>query len=66
VGCCYGNTLLRSANLDFAAGSRRHRCRAAGADRDIIRECELIGIALPEFCDLCLEAMTGVADEIGL
>lgn len=39
---------------------------AAGANRDIISECELIGIPVPEFCDLCLEAMQEIAPELGL
>ena len=39
---------------------------AAGANRDIIRECELIEIPLPDFCDLCLEAMQDIADDLGL
>ena len=39
---------------------------AAGADREIIAECELIGLAIPEFCDLCLEAMQGIAADLDL
>lgn len=39
---------------------------AAGANRDIIAECEQIGIDVPQFCDLCLEAMQQIADELGL
>lgn len=44
----------------------KEKAFAAGADRDIIRECELIGIPIDEFCTLCLEAMQGIADELGL
>lgn len=39
---------------------------AAGADREIIAECEKIGIPLDEFCDLCLRAMQEIAGELGL
>jgi uncharacterized protein len=39
---------------------------AAGADRDVIAECELIGIPLPDFCDLSLEAMQEISAELGL
>ena len=39
---------------------------AAGADRDIIRECEIVGIPLDEFCELSLEAMKGISTELGL
>lgn len=39
---------------------------AAGANREIIAECEIIGLPVPEFCDLCLEAMQNVAADLGL
>lgn len=39
---------------------------AAGANRDIIRECEQGGIPLDEFCDTCLAAMQGISDDLGL
>jgi len=44
----------------------KERAFAAGANRDIIRECEVGGIPLDEFCDLSLQAMQGIADELGL
>jgi putative nucleotidyltransferase with HDIG domain len=44
----------------------RETAFAAGADRDIIRECELIGLPLGDFCDLCLAAMQDIADDLGL
>ena len=39
---------------------------AAGANRDIIRECETIGIPIDEFCDLSLMAMQSISDKLGL
>jgi len=39
---------------------------ARGADRDQIRSCEDLGMELDEFLELSLEAMKGIADEIGL
>ncbi|MBD1401504.1 HDIG domain-containing metalloprotein [Pelovirga terrestris] len=39
---------------------------AAGANRDIISECEKIGVSIPDFCDLSLEAMQDIAPELGL
>ena len=39
---------------------------AAGANRDIIRECEEGGVALAAFCDLSLLAMQGIDSELGL
>ncbi len=44
----------------------KEKAFAAGANRDIIRECEVGGIPLDEFCDLSLLAMQGIADELGL
>ena len=44
----------------------KEKAFAAGANRDIIRECEVGGVPLAEFCDLSLLAMQGIADELGL
>ena len=44
----------------------KEKAFAAGANRDIIRECEVGGIPLEEFCDLSLVAMQGIADQLGL
>lgn len=39
---------------------------AASVSRENILECELIGIPLPEFASLAIEAMLPIADEIGI
>ena len=44
----------------------KEKAFARGANRETIAECELIGIAVPEFCELALVAMQGIADDIGL
>ena len=44
----------------------KERAFAASVNRDIIMECEQIGIPLPEFVEISLSAMTGIADRIGL
>jgi putative nucleotidyltransferase with HDIG domain len=44
----------------------KEKAFAAGANRDIIRECEVGGIPLDEFCTLSLQAMQGISDELGL
>ncbi len=44
----------------------KEKAFAAGADRAIIAECEMIGLTVPDFCDLCLEAMQGISDDLGL
>ena len=38
---------------------------AAGADREIIQSCERIGLELSDFLALSLEAMQGIADQLG-
>lgn len=44
----------------------KEKAFARGANREIIAECEMAGIPLPEFCELSLAAMKGIAEEIGL
>ena len=44
----------------------KEKAFARGADRDIIAECEKLGITVPEFCELGLTAMQKIAGEIGL
>jgi putative nucleotidyltransferase with HDIG domain len=39
---------------------------ARSVNRDYIMECEKIGIPLPDFAALSLEAMSGISDELGL
>lgn len=39
---------------------------ARGADRDQISACEELGLELDEFLELSLEAMKGIAEELGL
>ncbi len=39
---------------------------AAGVNRETIMECEKLGLPLDEFAQICLEAMQGIAGELGL
>ncbi len=39
---------------------------AAGVNRDIVRECESLGVPLERFVELAVEAMRGVGQQIGL
>ncbi len=39
---------------------------ARGANREIIRECEKLGMEVNEFCDLALAAMLSISDDLGL
>jgi putative nucleotidyltransferase with HDIG domain len=44
----------------------KEKAFAASVKRENILECEKIGIPIDEFAELAVEAMAGVADEIGL
>jgi len=44
----------------------REKAFARSVDRDIIRECELIGIPIGEFAELSLKAMQGISEDLGL
>ncbi len=44
----------------------KEKAFARGANREIIKECEMAGIPLAEFCELGLAAMQEIAGELGL
>jgi predicted hydrolase (HD superfamily) len=44
----------------------KEKAFAASINRDIILECEDIGLPLEEFVQLSLEAMKGIAAQLGL
>ncbi len=44
----------------------KEKAFARGADREIIRECEHLGLKVGEFCDLALAALCPIAEDLGL
>jgi putative nucleotidyltransferase with HDIG domain len=44
----------------------KEKAFAASVNRDIIRECERIGIPLAEFAEIAVKAMQGISDDLGL
>lgn len=62
----YPDKKLASVKSKSVRKRIKEKAFAAGANRDIIRECEVGGVPLEEFCDLCLQAMQGIASELGL
>jgi len=44
----------------------KEKAFAASVNRDHIRLCEELGIPLPEFAALAVEAMRGISDDLGL
>lgn len=62
----YPDKKLSSVKAKSVRKRYKEKLFAAGADRDIIAECELIGLTIPDFCDLCLAAMQEISDDLGL
>ena len=62
----YPDKQLSSVKAKSVKKRMKERAFAAGVDRDIIMECEKLGIGLDEFCDLCVKAMQGIAGDLGL
>ena len=57
---------LNNVDTGFVLNRFKEKRFAAGADRDTIRTCENLGLSLEEFITISLEAMKGVAGELGL
>ena len=57
---------IANVDVQFVMNRFKEKRFAAGADRDQIRKCEGLGLPLEEFVSICLVAMQGVADELGL
>ncbi len=57
---------LSSVKVKSLKKKFKDKAFARRVDRNIIRECEALGLELPEFLALALEAMQGIAPELGL
>ncbi len=57
---------LAGLDTDFVLRRYKEKRFAAGADRDQIATCSVLGLTLDEFVAVCLEAMQGVSDDLGL
>jgi putative nucleotidyltransferase with HDIG domain len=44
----------------------KEKAFAASVNRETVRECEQAGIPLAEFCEICLRAMQGIHEDLGL
>ena len=62
----YPDKKLASVKAKSVVKRMKEKAFAASVNRDTIRECELIGIPLPEFAELAINAMRGISDELGL
>ncbi|MEM1912778.1 MAG: HDIG domain-containing protein [Thermofilaceae archaeon] len=57
---------LAEVKLESLMRKFKQKDFARGVDRNRVRECEQLGLTLEEFLSLSLEAMKGVAAELGL
>jgi putative nucleotidyltransferase with HDIG domain len=57
---------LASVKPDSVIKRMKEKRFAQNVNREIIRECENLGLELDDFIRLSLEAMQGIADELGL
>lgn len=62
----YPDKKLASVKSKSIVKRMKEKAFAASVDRDIIKECELIGIPLPEFAQICLNAMQTISTDLGL
>ncbi len=62
----YPDRKLASVKPKSIVKRMKEKAFARSANRDIIRECELIEIPLSEFAELALHAMQGISDDLGL
>ena len=62
----YPDKKLASVKVKSITKRMKETAFARSVNRDIIRECEKIGIPLEEFADIALKAMQGISDQLGL
>jgi len=62
----YPDKKLASVKPKSIVKRMKEKAFAASVNRDIIRECEAVGIPLPEFAEIALRAMQSVSEELEL
>jgi len=62
----YPDKKLASVKPSSIVKRMKEKSFAASVDRDIIRECEDIGIPLPEFAEIAVNAMRSISSDLGL
>lgn len=62
----YPDKKLRSVKTKSIKKRMKEKAFAAGVNRETVMECERLGLSLDEFAQTCLEAMQGIADDLGL
>lgn len=62
----YPDKKIASVKPKSVVKRMKEKAFAASVNRDNIMECEMIGIPLNEFAELCIAAMNGISDQLGL
>jgi putative nucleotidyltransferase with HDIG domain len=62
----YPDRKLASVKPSSVTKRMKKKDFARAVNRDIIMECEQIGLSLPQFAELSLKAMQDISDELGL
>ena len=62
----YPDKKLASVKAKSVTKRMKEKAFAASVSRDTIMECEKLGIPLDEFAEICLQAMKGISDRLGL
>ncbi len=62
----YPDKKLASVKVKSITKRMKEKAFARSVNREIIRECEDIGLELNRFCEIALSAMQSVSDELGL
>ena len=62
----YPDKKLASVKVKSIVKRMKEKAFAASVNRDIIRECEKIDLALAEFAEISLNAMQMISDDLGL
>ncbi len=62
----YPDKKLAGVKAKSVVKRMKEKAFAASVNRDTIMECEVIGIPLGEFAEICLGAMQAISDDLGL
>lgn len=66
VTLVYPDKKIAGVKVKSVTKRMKEKAFAASVNREIIRECEKIGLNLDEFAGIAVTAMQGIADRIGL
>jgi putative nucleotidyltransferase with HDIG domain len=62
----YPDKKINSVKAKSVKKRMKEKAFAAGVDRDVIMECEALGLTLDEFVEISVRAMQGIANDLGL